>query len=42
MITAPTREVTPRPEKRVVRDYLSFSAISTFQACPLRYYFLCG
>src|ERR1700733_13163189 len=29
----------PPVAKPVVRDYLSFSAISTFAACPLRFYF---
>jgi CRISPR/Cas system-associated exonuclease Cas4 (RecB family) len=29
----------PSPSVVKKRDYISFSAISTFQACPLRYYF---
>ncbi len=28
----------PAPEDSPVRDYLSFSAIRTYQNCPLRYY----
>jgi CRISPR/Cas system-associated exonuclease Cas4 (RecB family) len=32
---APAQNIRPPP----VRDYISFSAISTFQSCPLRYYF---
>jgi len=31
----PAKNIRPLP----VRDYISFSAISTFQSCPLRYFF---
>src|SRR5260370_42342110 len=27
------------PTETAERDYLSFTAVSTFQSCPLRYYF---
>lgn len=45
MIDAPIRSVPSSPQKlppvppNPVRDYLSYSAISTYQGCPLRYYF---
>ncbi|MDA0814219.1 MAG: PD-(D/E)XK nuclease family protein [Verrucomicrobia bacterium] len=36
LLTSPTQK-TPAP--KVERDYISFSAISTYQQCPLKYYF---
>jgi len=33
--------VPPRPQPKAF-DHISYSAISTFQTCPLRFYFLCG
>lgn len=37
---APSTRAPPLSEKPpVVRDYISFSAIRTYQQCPLRYYF---
>ena len=45
MIDSPVRSVlspvpkSPPAEPKPVRDYLSYSAITTYQGCPLRYYF---
>ncbi len=39
MIALPAALPAQPVGKPRVRDYLSFSAISTFQSCPLRYYF---
>src|SRR5437016_4426641 len=32
-------QLNGRPEQVRTRDFISFTALSTFQACPLRYYF---
>src|SRR5207237_9540975 len=35
----PTQLVNGAPRRRAVFDHLSFSAISLFQSCPLRFFF---
>jgi hypothetical protein len=42
MITASRAKPNEVAERLTGRDYVSFSAISTYQSCPLRYFFLCG
>jgi CRISPR/Cas system-associated exonuclease Cas4 (RecB family) len=37
--SAPARRPVGPPPVKPTRDYLSYSAITTYQACPLRYYF---
>ena len=40
--TLPARTMkppSPSPPAKQLRDYLSYSAITTYQGCPLRYYF---
>lgn len=40
--TLPARTIkppSPLPPTKPTRDYLSYSAITTYQGCPLRYYF---
>jgi putative RecB family exonuclease len=38
-MTLTLAETLPQPRAAPRRNYLSYSAVSTFQACPLRYYF---
>jgi len=39
----PTQLSLPVTQGRApARDYLSFSAITTYMTCPLKFYFLCG
>ncbi|MBL9080582.1 MAG: PD-(D/E)XK nuclease family protein [Planctomycetales bacterium] len=37
--TRTTKPPSPAPPAKPLRDYLSYSAITTYQNCPLRYYF---